>query len=360
MSNDPDDQIYDARTGRLVPDPAKKGKRRRKRRRNRIGGCFGCLVNLILLLVVIVLLPLVVGMVLQVFQSRDENYVVPGRLVDVNGNLMHIYCTGEGSPTVLLDSDIGGWSIHWTLVQARVSEFTRVCSYDRAGYGWSEAGPEPRTLGEIALELHLLLRNAGEEGPFVLVGHGLMGPAARLYTHNFSDDVAGMVLLDSYTADQFDGLVADLAWRLDAMQVAGLVAPIGTVRLADLVWHYDERLLQGAALPDPQAEVFRAGTYKADYWRTLHGEYTFLSESADQMRQVGDLGDRPLVVLSAINRPESAWPDEDAHRDAQQALVELSTDGEWVVSETGRHFIQVDNPVLVTVAIQNVVDKVNQ
>src|SRR5690349_15455065 len=102
-----------------------------------------------------------------------RRYPAPGQLVDVGGYRLHIQCVGTGSPTVVLDAGLGGSSLDWSLVQAAIGQTTRVCAYDRAGMGWSESGPAPRTPAQIAGELHTLLGNAGIAGPYVLVAHSL-------------------------------------------------------------------------------------------------------------------------------------------------------------------------------------------
>jgi len=104
-----------------------------------------------------------------------------GRLVDVDGHRMHINCTGDGGPTVILESGTGAFSFDWSLVQPQVSRFSRVCSYDRAGQAWSEMGPQPRTIRQKVCELHELLKNANVRGPFVLVGHSGGGLIARQF-----------------------------------------------------------------------------------------------------------------------------------------------------------------------------------
>ena len=125
----------------------------------------------------------------------------PGRLVDVGsgggvGINMHIYCTGEGSPTVVLDAGANGGTMSWAKVQEQVSNHTRVCSYDRAGMSWSEPGPKPRTFMRIADELHALLQAAGEEGAYVLVGHSVGTHTIRFFVQKYPTDVAGIVLVD--------------------------------------------------------------------------------------------------------------------------------------------------------------------
>src|SRR5437016_14256702 len=132
-----------------------------------------------------------------------SHYLAPGKLVDIGGYRLHINCTGTGSPTVILDAGLGGTSLDWSKVQPAVARFTRVCSYDRAGYGWSETGPGPRTSQQMVTELHLLLAHAQINGPYILVGHSLGGLNMRLYAYHYPQEVAGMILLDSTSEHQF-------------------------------------------------------------------------------------------------------------------------------------------------------------
>jgi len=110
-----------------------------------------------------------------------ERLPAPGQRVDVGGHSLHIFCQGEGSLTVIVDAGNGDFSLGWRLVQSQVAQRTRICTYDRAGYGWSDPGPSPRTARQIATELHALLLNAGIEGPYLLVGHSLGGYNVRMY-----------------------------------------------------------------------------------------------------------------------------------------------------------------------------------
>ena len=99
----------------------------------------------------------------------------PGKLVDIGGYQLHINCTGKGSPTVILEAGLGGDSRSWHEVQPEIAEFAQVCSYDRAGLGWSDPGPKPRTSQQIVKELHRLLAKADIQSPYVLVGHSFGG-----------------------------------------------------------------------------------------------------------------------------------------------------------------------------------------
>ena len=126
-----------------------------------------------------------------------KRYPPPGQLVDVGGYRLHVYCVGQGSPTVVLDAGLGAFSLDWGAVQPQIATTTRVCAYDRAGLGWSEPGPRPRSPEQFADELHTLLTNAGVEGPYVFVAHSISGKTARLFASQHPDDVAGMVLIDA-------------------------------------------------------------------------------------------------------------------------------------------------------------------
>ena len=132
------------------------------------------------------------------YQARgtavDRRTFAPaGRLVDADGYRMHLHCTGAGSPTVVLESGAGAPSSVWAWVQPAVAQ-TRVCSYDRAGLGWSDAGPHPRDAASIARELHELLLRAGESGPFVLAGHSLGGQYALMFAELYEPDTGAPAL----------------------------------------------------------------------------------------------------------------------------------------------------------------------
>jgi alpha/beta hydrolase family protein len=139
--------------------------------------------------------------------ARDEaTYPMTGRLVDVGGRALHIECMGTGQPTVVLESGLGQGSPYWGRIAPSVSEGTRVCVYDRAGKGASHDAPGSQDGAAVATDLHTLLVNTGEAGPFVLVGHSTGGPYIRVFAANYPGEVAGMVLLDSQPADAFTSL----------------------------------------------------------------------------------------------------------------------------------------------------------
>jgi len=156
-------------------------------------------------LVILLLLLAGAGALWQAVASRRDlrQNPPPGRLVDVGGYRMHIYCTGEGYPAVILDSGLSDSSLTWYKVQPEVARFVRVCSYDRAGLGWSDPSPHERNSRVFAEELHTLLHHAGIPAPFVLVGHSMGGFDVRMFASLYRAEVAGMVLVDASHPDLY-------------------------------------------------------------------------------------------------------------------------------------------------------------
>ena len=234
---------------------------------------------------------------------------VPG-LVDVGGYRLYLTCEGEGDPAVVLVAGGRGASATWELVQPDVAGFARVCSYDRAGAGKSDPGPDGARAQEIAQELHILLANANVDGPYVLVGHSLGGILARYFARLYPQELVGMVLVDTSHGDP--------EARLEA------VLTPEERRLLELLRGLDFTLPEGLDLTGP------------------------------------DLGDLPLVVLSA-GRPEPFLPPDLAKRidrlrlAMQRELAALSTNSTHIIAQESGHSIQRDQPELVIDAIQQVV-----
>ena len=238
----------------------------------------------------------------------------PG-LVDVGGRQLYLTCEGEGSPTVVLESGGRGHSGGWYLVQPFVAGFTRVCAYDRAGTGYSESAPLNETAQETADELHSLLATAGIDGPYVMVGHSLGGILVRVFANRYLNEVAGMVLVDTGHGDpvaRFQEVLTPEEWQ----------------QVRNLILHADEGF-------------------------TLPGGLDLLGP---------DLGDIPLVVLTAGKRDTSPWPPDIAQRlqqvqqVTQEELLTLSSNSTHVIGEESGHGIQIDQPDLVIQAIRRVAE----
>ncbi len=147
--------------------------------------------------------------------TLDSTYSPPGHMVDIGGRKLHLLCSGKGKPTVVLMAGGGAFSIDWALVQSRVDSTTRICSYDRAGLGWSESGPLDETVEQTVSDLHKLLQAAGEKGPYLLVGASIGGIFIQAYQRAFPKEVAGLIFTNS---SNHVGFVAknktDLLWHL--------------------------------------------------------------------------------------------------------------------------------------------------
>ena len=150
----------------------------------------------------------------------------PGRLVDVQGRKIHIWCSGSGAPAVILETGLGGTSADWGFVQPEAARFTRVCSYDRAGMGYSDPGPSPRTAGRIARELVELLERSGLTAPVILVGASIGGLTVRLFASEYAEHVAGLVLVDATPEDQLDP-VPGLAAFVPLLASTGILRLLG-------------------------------------------------------------------------------------------------------------------------------------
>lgn len=306
--------------------------------------------------IVILLIALAcIGAVYEAIEShRDRRHFhPPGLLVDIGGYRLHLYCTGEGSPTVILEAGGGNPWLSWHKVQPQVAQFTRVCAYDRAGLGWSDPSPKPRTTKVIAEELHTLLHNAGVAGPFVLVGHSLGGMDARMFASQYASEVVGMVLVDSSHPDQEDRfppeakkLSAGSRYVIRAMQ---LTLPIGL-----------PRLLASRSVPPEVRPEFCAVFCRKQFFAAVQAEAAAQQENSAQVRALGALGDLPLMVLShdpdKVKFPGNLTePVNRAWGEMQEELAHLSTNGVRLVVKGSGHDIPIDKPEAVVDAIRKVV-----
>jgi len=166
----------------------------------------------------------------------------PGRMIDIGDRQLHIYCTGDGSPTVVLEAPAAGMSSAWGWVQPAVAQTTRVCSYDRAGLGWSEAGDRPYDPSAVPDQLHTLLSRAGERGPYVLVGHGLGAVFAKLFAGRFPADVRSLILIDPAT-----GSASAATMRL--VSASPWLARAGVLRVIRVLSHTVVGLPESSAGP---------------------------------------------------------------------------------------------------------------
>jgi pimeloyl-ACP methyl ester carboxylesterase len=231
-----------------------------------------------------------------------RSYPAPGQLVDVGGYRLHLYCTGgtsEGRPTVVLETGLGGFatSPDWAWVQPEVAKTTRVCAYDRAGLGWSDPGPGPRDAQHIAADLHTLLQNSHNSGPYVLVGWSFGGLYVRAYANQYRGEVAGLVLIDSTSPEQ---CTSSPAWQAQcassakSASIARLLARIGGVRVFDL-------FQPATGLPGLQNEELFSFNGASKDWDEQVAEFQASPATNAQVLSAAPFGDLPLFILTATN-----------------------------------------------------------
>lgn len=297
------------------------------------------------------------------FRVDTQRSPRPGRLVDVGKFKLNLYCTGQGSSTVVLESGLGDALDSWIRVQPEIARFARVCSYDRAGYGYSEPGPMPRTSDRIAGELHAALGAAGEKPPFLLVGHSFGGYNVRVFNGKYSDEVAGLVLVDATQEDQYRLLPR--AWAEMGAGVRqratrqGFWAPIyidlGVARL--------QTRLKGQQVPPLLLQ--------SKYIKARASELLNIEVSAEQARAAGHIGNKPLVVLTAGRPVDSSLKavlserDCDMYRetwmnDLQIRLMRLSARGRRVIVPDSGHDVPTDRPDAIVSAVRELCVLLNQ
>ncbi len=275
-------------------------------------------------------------------------YPPPGQLVDVGGHRLHLYCTGTGSPTVVIDAGLGDWSTSWGNVQQEVAKTTRVCTYDRAGLGWSEVGPLPRDAAQHAKELDTLLKNAEVPGPFVMVGHSLGGLDVRLFAHDYASEVAGVVLVDSMSPNQITQSPATESSEPQSQpfSIQAALARFGVARVV-------VKLLGGIlpAMP-PGQEAYYPLYVRPQNFQTTDNEYQGVPASGAQAAAVTTFGDLPLIVLTAGLNDNPGWPE------WQSELLQLSSNSRQLIAENSTHTVQIDEPQVVVDAILEMIEQV--
>lgn len=285
--------------------------------------------------------------------SDRVSFKPPGKLIDVNGRKMHIYCIGNKSPTIILDSGTGGFSLEWKDIQHSLSQYVRVCAYDRAGYGWSDMGPLPRTTKRITHELHTLLQNAGIHGPYIMVGHSFGGFTAQYFARYFNHEIAGIVLIDSSHEEQVYRLPEN---GKDVVRRSLHQDRSNMVTRSVLHEHFPK-------------EVAAVAQQLMTRWTALLTWREEMANYALSSRELRDVHDRPIleIPIVVLTRGKRVWPNtpygdamETVWKELQDELSSLNGNSTHIIAENSGHVIHLDEPELVVDAIHDVLDFVEK
>jgi pimeloyl-ACP methyl ester carboxylesterase len=301
----------------------------------------------------------------------------PGRLIDIGTHRLHIHCLGSGLPAVIFDAALGGSSLSWMIVQPEVAAFTTACSYDRAGFGWSEGGPMPRTAGRIVGELHTLLMAAKIPPPYVLVGHSFGGLTIRVFAARHPELVAGLVFVDpAHPEDWVEPSVPErariargtrlcrhgaVAAHMGITSVISALVSAGALNVARRVaaavsrgglQPQDEAFLAPAAkLPRDVRPMLKWMWTQPRFFEALGSQIECVSASAAEVPFDPDYTNVPLIAISASNTSER-------RRGSQEALARRSARGRHIVASNSGHWVPLDEPQTVVAAIRDVVQAV--
>jgi pimeloyl-ACP methyl ester carboxylesterase len=274
----------------------------------------------------------------------------PGILYTVDGRKMHLNCTGNGSPTIVLESGSGGDALVWGGIQPALSKTTRVCSYDRAGLGWSEPRSGPRDADHIVHELHELLLQAKVSGPFVLMGHSVGGIYIRDYIKHYPSEVVGIVFVDGSTpsASTHDALNRPLIMTMMSRPIFILGIP---------------RLLGICSKPKPGFDARTGVLQREDLCHTEYGPVLSELEGRDgsdqQTAATGPYGSLPILILSH-DPAQKQWDKQlgNGWNQAQDELKRLSVRSWRIICENSGHYIQFDRPDLIEIEVPRFVEQI--
>lgn len=289
-----------------------------------------------------------------------RRYPAPGQLIDVGGHRLHIYCQGQGEPTVVMEAGLSGWSTDWIRVQPEVAKSTRVCTYDRAGYGWSDPGPLPRDSKQVSSELNTLLSKSGIKDNIILVGHSQGGLFVQYYAKTYPQQIVGIVLVDSVHPEQSLSMKEDVRKKYEGnlrtlTLLTRILAPTGLLRLVG-----QSETIIADKLPSEYQAMVRSLGFQSKAYRTLDEETASFEQSQSEVRDAGPLPTVPLAVISSSLVQD--FPPGFTASTIKATWDELQTDlGESatvprVIAPKSGHYIHLDQPELVIHTILQIVN----
>jgi pimeloyl-ACP methyl ester carboxylesterase len=301
---------------------------------------------------------------------REAQQSPPGKRIDVGGYFLHLWVEGKGHPTIVLDHSLGG--IEGYLLIQELSKLTRVCIYDRAGYGWSDHSPHPRTSQQIVQELDRLLTQANIEPPYILIGDSFGSYNVRLYAHTFPEKVAGLVLTDGL--HETGMLKMSLSLRaLQLFFVSGFVmsvlgAILGIIRSLKTFGVFEMLKPDLRQFSQAMLNPIKRSFCRPKHWLTMSRELLSLKISSAQVQCANQFGDLPIVsIKSKTFFKPSLWtkviPLQAANRLRDQMHPEwlkLSTDCIQMKASQSGHFVWVDQPDVIVAAVKLILEKLER
>ena len=321
------------------------------------------------------LLGAALGLVYQVLGTRRDSklHPPPGKLVDLGTHRLHLLESGRGGPTVVLEAGLMSTMLSWSELQRALAGSFRVVSYDRAGLGWSDLGPMPRTADRIVDELHTLLQRAAIPSPYLLVGHSFGGMTMPLFAARFPGEVAGVVLVDPVAPAEWNPpsehdlkqtrIGAKICRRAAVLARFGLIrflAFLLTTGVKTVAAHLVRLISRGspaesgtvsspwfAALPANEKAMASVFWIQPKFALTIASQLENLPASAASVGRFSNFCDKPVVILSARTAPER-------RRAEHAAIAARLPQGEHVLAGNSNHWVMQEDPELVIRAIEKV------
>jgi pimeloyl-ACP methyl ester carboxylesterase len=268
---------------------------------------------------------------------------------------MHLYCAGTGAPTLILESGLGDDFLQWRKIQPALSQLTRVCSYDRAGYGWSDSRPGPRDTIHIADELHSLLRQAGISGPIILMGHSAGGLHIRQYATKYPANVVGLVFVDASTPGQMNDLPAELV-APDDLRWPKIETVLGIQRIRGRCGQHDWTGMGTVPSDSPEdAARMKADDCMLSVLKATGQEEQSFRSSGEEVSNTGPFGSLPILIFSedpqyrpSFWQPARLFPVfSKTWNSLQDGLKGMSTRSRRIIAKRSSHYVQIDRPELV-------------
>lgn len=295
-------------------------------------------------------------------RNAENSYMMPGKLVDVGGFSLHINKMGHGSTTIIFESGSGETNLEWGDIPKQLSQYATVVTYDRAGYGWSEAAKQERSGKNIVQELHTALQKEGLHGPYILVGHSLGGMYARLFTEEYRDQVVGLVLVDARPEN--DERQTASIYKRENIKGQPSSEWIMFLKHSGVLRLFKNVLLEGLIEPDKRDEFINV-TAKASFFKAKEEEGTLAYLTEDLIAEQS-LGELPVKIIARGIAPnyaslgiseEAGKQLEQIWMEGQQQMLAISSNTEMTIAQASGHYVMRDQPELLIDTILSLIER---